>query len=88
MVLNRDVFRQAHFINRAVSNVTTVLLEASCYCRNSLNVVPYEHSAQLLLRSLHCPVSLAIGLLMMDWFQLGFKRHVTRRAHCGYRRAC
>ena len=28
MVLNRDVMRQSHFINRAVSNVTKVLAEA------------------------------------------------------------
>ena len=70
MVLNRDVFRQAHFINRAVSNVTTVLLEAVVIVAIVLMLFLMNIRTTIITLTA-LPVSLAIGLLMMDWFNLG-----------------
>ena len=70
MLLNRDVFRQEHFINRAVSNVTTVLLEAVVIVAIVLMLFLMNIRTTIITLTA-LPVSLAIGLLMMDWFQLG-----------------
>ena len=70
MVLNRDVFRQEHFINRAVSNVTTVLLESVVIVTIVLMLFLMNIRTTIITLTA-LPVSLAIGLLMMDWFNLG-----------------
>lgn len=70
MVLNRDVFRQSHFINRAVSNVTNVLLEAVVIVAIVLMLFLMNVRTTIITLTA-LPVSLAIGLLMMDWFNLG-----------------
>ncbi len=70
MVLNRDVFRQSHFINRAVSNVTTVLLEAVVIVAIVLMLFLMNIRTTIITLTA-LPVSLAIGLLMMDAMNLG-----------------
>jgi len=70
MVLNRDVFRQAHFIDRAVSNVTTVLLEAVVIVAIILMLFLMNIRTTIITLTA-LPVSLAIGLLMMDAMNLG-----------------
>ena len=70
MHLNRDVFRQSHFINRAVSNVTTVLLEAVVIVAIILMLFLMNIRTTIITLTA-LPVSLAVGLLMMDWFHLG-----------------
>lgn len=70
MVLNRDVFRQSHFINRAVSNVTTVLIEAVVIV--SIVLMLFLMNIRTTIITLTAlPVSLAVGILMMDWMNLG-----------------
>ena len=70
MKLNRDVFRQSHFIDRAVSNVTTVLLESVVIVAIVLMLFLMNvRTTVITLTAL--PVSLAIGLLMMDAMNLG-----------------
>lgn len=65
MVLNRDVFRQSHFIDRAVGNVTTVLLEAVIIV--AIVLVLFLMNVRTTIITLTAlPVSLAIGLLTMD----------------------
>ncbi len=70
MVLNRDVFRQSHFINRAVSNVTTVLIEAVVIVAIVLMLFLMNIRTTIITLTA-LPVSLAIGLLMMDAMNLG-----------------
>jgi HME family heavy-metal exporter len=70
MVLNRNVFRQSHFIERAVSNVTNVLLEAVVIVAIILMLFLMNVRTTIITLTA-LPVSLAIGLLMMDWFNLG-----------------
>ena len=70
MVLNRDVFRQEHFINRAVNNVTTVLLEAVVIVAIVLMLFLMNIRTTIITLTA-LPVSLAIGLLMMDAMNLG-----------------
>ena len=70
MSLNRDVFRQAHFINRAVSNVTNVLLEAVVIVAIVLMLFLMNIRTTIITLTA-LPVSLAIGLLMMDALHLG-----------------
>ncbi len=70
MVLNRDVFRQSHFINRAVSNVTTVLIEAVFIVAVVLMLFLMNIRTTIITLTA-LPVSLAVGLLMMDAFNLG-----------------
>jgi CzcA family heavy metal efflux pump len=70
MVLNRDVFRQAHFIDRAVTNVTTVLLEAVVIV--AIVLILFLMNARTTIITLTAlPVSLAIGLLVMDAMDMG-----------------
>jgi len=70
MVLNRDVFRQEHFINRAVRNVTTVLIEAVVIVAIVLMLFLMNIRTTIITLTA-LPVSLAIGLLMMDAMNLG-----------------
>ncbi|MBC8522482.1 efflux RND transporter permease subunit [PVC group bacterium] len=70
MVLNRGVFRQAHFINRAVSNVITVLFEAVVIVAIVLMLFLMNIRTTIITLTA-LPVSLAIGLLMMDAMNLG-----------------
>ncbi|MBT4529891.1 MAG: efflux RND transporter permease subunit, partial [Phycisphaerae bacterium] len=70
IVLNRDVFRQSHFIDRAVSNVTKVLIEAVIIVAIVLMLFLMNIRTTIITLTA-LPVSLAIGLLMMDWMNLG-----------------
>jgi CzcA family heavy metal efflux pump len=70
MVLNRDVFRQSHFINRAVSNVTKVLLEAVVIVAIILMLFLMNIRTTIITLTA-LPVSLAVGLLMMDAMGMG-----------------
>ena len=70
VVLNRDVMRQAHFIDRAVSNVTTVLAEAVVIVLVVL-VLFLMNLRTTLITLTAIPISLAVGLLMMDAMGLG-----------------
>ncbi|MEM7227222.1 MAG: efflux RND transporter permease subunit [Planctomycetota bacterium] len=70
MVLNRDVVRQSHFINRAMTNVTKVLLEAVLIV--TVVLVLFLMNARATVITLTAlPVSLAVGLLVMDGMNLG-----------------
>ncbi|MFG0291882.1 MAG: efflux RND transporter permease subunit [Phycisphaerales bacterium JB050] len=68
--LNRDVMRQAHFIDRAVSNVTKVLGEAVVIVLVIL-VLFLMNLRTTLITLTAIPISLAVGLLMMDGLNLG-----------------
>ena len=70
MVLNRNVFRQSHFINRAVSNVTKVLLEAVVIVAIVLMLFLMNIRTTIITLTA-LPVSLAVGLLMMDAMGMG-----------------
>ncbi len=70
IVLNRDVFRQSHFINRAVQNVTKVLLEAVVIVAIVLMLFLMNIRTTIITLTA-LPVSLAIGLLMMDALGMG-----------------
>ncbi|MDG2424685.1 MAG: efflux RND transporter permease subunit [Phycisphaerales bacterium] len=65
MVLNRDVFRQSHFIDRAVGNVTTVLIEAVVIVAIVLMLFLMNIRTTIITLTA-IPVSLAVGLLTMD----------------------
>ena len=65
MTLNRDVFRQSHFIDRAVSNVSSALLEAVIIV--SIVLLLFLMNIRTTIITLTAlPVSLAVGLLTMD----------------------
>lgn len=70
VVLNRDVVRQSHFIDRAVHNVTKVLLEAIVIVLVVL-VLFLMNLRTTLITLTAIPISLAVGLLMMDALNLG-----------------
>ncbi|MHC5028161.1 MAG: efflux RND transporter permease subunit, partial [Planctomycetota bacterium] len=70
MVLNRDVMRQSHFIDRAVDNVTTVLAEAVVIVAVIL-ILFLMNMRTTIITLTALPISLAAGLLMMDWMDLG-----------------
>lgn len=70
MVLNRDVMRQSHFIGRAVHNVTKVLIEAIIIVLVIL-VLFLMNLRTTLITLTAIPISLAVGLLTMDWMGLG-----------------
>ncbi len=70
MVLNRDVMRQSHFIDRSVHNVTKVLGEAVVIV--AIVLVLFLMNVRTTLITLTAlPISLAVGLLMMDAMGLG-----------------
>ncbi|MDG2201692.1 MAG: efflux RND transporter permease subunit [Phycisphaerales bacterium] len=70
MELNRDVFRQSHFIDRAVSNVTSVLVEAVIIVAIVLILFLMNVRATIITLTA-IPVSLAITLLAMDAMDMG-----------------
>lgn len=70
MVLNRDVVRQSHFIDRAVDNVSNVLSEAVIIVLLVL-VLFLMNLRTTVITLTALPISLAVGLLLMDWFDLG-----------------
>lgn len=70
MVLNRDVMRQSHFIDRSVENVTKVLIEAVVIVLVVL-VLFLMNLRTTLITLTAVPISLAVGLLMMDVVDLG-----------------
>ena len=70
MVLNRDVVRQSHFIDRAVDNVTRVLSEAMIIVLLVL-VLFLMNLRTTIITLTAMPISLAVGLLLMDGMDLG-----------------
>ncbi len=69
-VLNRDVMRQAHFINRSVDNVTSVLRDAIIIV--AIVLVLFLMNVRTTIITLTAlPVSIAAGVLLMDYFGLG-----------------
>ncbi|MFK7959870.1 MAG: efflux RND transporter permease subunit [Phycisphaerales bacterium] len=68
--LNRDVMRQAHFINRSVKNVTKVLAEAVIIVTLVLILFLLNVRATIITLTA-LPISLAVGLLLMDALDLG-----------------
>ncbi len=70
VVLNRDVMRQAHFIERSVHNVTKVLGEAIVIVLVVLALFLMNLRTTLITLTA-IPVSLAVGLLTMDAMGLG-----------------
>lgn len=70
IVLNRDVVRQSHFINRAIDNVMHVLRDAVVIV--ALVLILFLLNVRTTLITLTAlPISIAIGLLLMDWLELG-----------------
>lgn len=70
MVLNRDVVRQSHFIDRSMHNVTKVLTEAVIIV--SVVLILFLMNLRTTLITLTAlPISLAVGLLIMDALNLG-----------------
>ncbi|MDX9911403.1 MAG: efflux RND transporter permease subunit [Phycisphaerales bacterium] len=70
VVLNRDVVRQSHFIDRAVHNVSKVLIEAVFIVLVVL-VLFLMNVRTTLIALTAIPISLAVGLLIMDGMSLG-----------------
>ena len=70
MALNRDVFRQSHFIDRAVGNVTSVLVEAVVIVAIVLILFLMNIRATIITLTA-IPVSLAVTLLAMDAMDMG-----------------
>lgn len=68
--LNRDVMRQSHFIDRSINNVTKVLLEAVVIVVIIL-VLFLMNVRTTLITLTAIPISLAVGLLIMDGLNLG-----------------
>ena len=68
--LNRDVFRQTHFINRSIRNVTSVLLEAVVIVAIVLMLFLMNIRTTIITLTA-IPVSLAVTLLLMDAASLG-----------------
>ncbi len=64
--MNNNVFRQSHFINRAVNNVTTVLVEAVAIVAVILMLFLMNIRTTIITLTA-LPVSLAIGLVLMDY---------------------
>ena len=70
IVLNRDVVRQSHFIDRSIRNVAKVLAEAVVIV--AVVLVLFLMNARTTVITLTAlPISLAVGLLMMDAMVLG-----------------
>ncbi|MEM1098579.1 MAG: efflux RND transporter permease subunit [Planctomycetota bacterium] len=68
--LNRDVMRQSHFIDRSIDNVTKVLIEAVVIVLVVL-VLFLMNVRTTLITLTAIPISLAVGLLIMDGMNLG-----------------
>ncbi|MCH2139200.1 MAG: efflux RND transporter permease subunit [Phycisphaerales bacterium] len=70
MELDRDVFRQSHFIHRSVDNVMRVLIEAAVIVSIVLLLFLVDVRATIITLTA-IPVSMAVALLMMDASQMG-----------------
>jgi CzcA family heavy metal efflux pump len=70
MVLNTDVVRQSHFIDRSIDNVLHVLRDAVIIV--AIILVLFLMNARTTIITLTAlPISIAVGLLLMDWMSLG-----------------
>jgi len=70
MVLNRDVVRQSHFIERSVNNVKKVLIEAVVII--TVILILFLMNARTTIITLTAlPVSLAVAILVTDWMGWG-----------------
>ena len=70
VLLNRDVMRQSHFIDRSVHNVTKVLGEATVIVLVIL-ILFLLNVRTTIITLTALPISLAVGLLLMDGLELG-----------------
>ncbi|MCH2153181.1 MAG: efflux RND transporter permease subunit [Phycisphaerales bacterium] len=70
IALNSDVFRQSHFIDRAVGNVTSVLIEAVIIVAIILMLFLMNIRTTIITLTA-IPVSLAVSLLTMDAMGMG-----------------
>lgn len=68
--LNRDVFRQSHFIERSVTNVVRVLIEAALIVAVIL-ILFLMNVRTTIITLVAIPVSLAVALLLMDGTGIG-----------------
>ncbi len=69
MVLNRNVFRQSHFIERSVQNVVTVMRDAGIIV--AIVLVLFLLNARTTIITLTAlPMSLAFAILILWWFDL------------------
>jgi len=69
MFINRDVFRQSHFIQRSVDNVVKVLLEATIIVTVIL-ILFLLNVRTTIITLTALPLSLAVTLLALDWLGL------------------
>lgn len=70
MVLNRNVMRQSWFINRSIDNVMHVLRDATIIVAIIL-VLFLMNLRTTIITLTALPISIAAGLLLMDWMDLG-----------------
>ncbi len=70
VVLNRDVVRQSHFIERSIDNVLHVLRDAVIIVAVIL-ILFLLNVRTTIITLTALPISIAVGLLMMDWMNLG-----------------
>ncbi len=69
IAINRDVFRQSHFIQRSVDNVVKVLLEATVIV--AVILIMFLLNVRTTIITLTAlPLSLAVALLTMNWLGL------------------
>ena len=69
MVINRDVFRQSHFIERSVNNVVHVLRDATIIV--AIILVMFLLNVRTTIITLTAiPLSLAVALVAMNWLGL------------------
>ncbi len=70
MTLNRDVVRQSHFIHRSIDNVLHVLRDAVIIV--AIILILFLLNVRTTIITLTAlPISIAVGLLLMDWIDLG-----------------
>jgi CzcA family heavy metal efflux pump len=70
MVLNRDVVRQSHFIDRSIDNVLNVLRDAVIIV--AIILILFLLNVRTTIITLTAlPISIAVGLLLMDGMDLG-----------------
>ncbi|MDQ7012639.1 MAG: efflux RND transporter permease subunit [Planctomycetota bacterium] len=70
VVLNRDVVRQSHFIERSIDNVLHVLRDAVIIV--AIILILFLLNVRTTIITLTAlPISIAAGLLMMDWMNIG-----------------
>lgn len=70
IVLNRDVVRQSHFIERSLDNVLHVLRDAVIIVAVILMLFLLNVRTTIITLTA-LPISIAVGLLAMDWMGLG-----------------